>query len=55
MIKVRGRKAIFTGKHARQIHQIAADLGLSEQEAFTGILWEHIMRSARSGVLKEKK
>jgi hypothetical protein len=56
MITVRGNKVCFKGKDAEQFKKLAANLGLSEQDAFTGMLWERIMQLARQGIfLKQKK
>ena len=54
MIKVRGKKVAFTGKDAQRLKREAKSIGLSEQEFFTGCLWESIMRHARNGVFLEK-
>jgi len=55
MITVRKRKVFFKGKDAVLMKKMAANLGMSEQDAFTGMLWEHIMRLAREGVFKKGK
>ena len=55
MIKVKGRRVFFSGKDEKQIKQIAKDLGMSPQHAFTGMLWEHVMRCARQGLFKKEK
>lgn len=55
MITVRGKKVTFTGKDRKRMETIAKDLGLNVQTAFTGMLWEHIMRVARWGLFKRNK
>lgn len=55
MITVRGRKVYFKSRDASRFKMAAAHLGLSEQDAFTGMLWEHIMRLAREGLFKDSK
>jgi len=55
MITVRGRRVYFKGKDEKMMKEMAANLGMSEQDAFTGLLWEHIMRLAREGVFKKGK
>lgn len=52
MIKVRGAKAVFTGKDAELLKKHSIKLGLSEQDTFTGMLWEYIMKRAREGAFK---
>lgn len=54
MITVRGKKVYFKGKDAKRMKQLAKDLGMSVQSAFTGLLWEQIMRFARQGVFKRR-
>jgi hypothetical protein len=55
VIKVKGKIATFTGKDAKHLKEAAADLGLSMQDVFTGMLWEHLMRCAREGFFKQDK
>lgn len=55
MITVKGRIAHFTGKDAKLLARHAKRLGLSEQDLFTGIMWEMILRQAREGVFKRAK
>jgi len=55
MIKVKGRKVIFTGKHAALWAAASKELGLSPQELLTGCLWEYIMQLAREGAFKGGK
>jgi hypothetical protein len=55
MITVKGLRVCFKGKDAANMRKIAASLGLSEQTALTGLLWEHVMWLARQGVFKKAK
>jgi hypothetical protein len=49
MITVKGLKVIFTGKDAKQFKSMAKQLGLTPQEALTGLLWEKVIDEARKG------
>jgi hypothetical protein len=53
MITVRRNKVYFKGKDARTMKELALSLGMATQDAFTGLLWEAIMRFARQGVFKK--
>jgi hypothetical protein len=55
MITVRGRKVSFSGKDAVKFQKIADDLGMSAEDALTGMLWEKIMQEARAGIFKRAK
>jgi hypothetical protein len=56
MITIRKQKVYFSGKDEVWLEETAASLGLSCQETFTGLMWEHLMRLARQGeFLKIKK
>lgn len=55
MIKIKGHKVFFSGKDEKLMRQEAKELGLSVQDTFTGMLWEHLMRVARQGVFKNGK
>jgi hypothetical protein len=55
MIKVKGNKAIFSGKDRKDLIQISKDLGLSVQDTFTGMLWDMVMREALNGTFKKKE
>lgn len=55
MIRVLGRKVTFTGKHYQWLIKEAKAVGLNPQHYFTGLLWEHIMTQARSGVFLRGK
>jgi hypothetical protein len=54
MIKVKGRIVTFTGKDAIWLKRESKALGLSQQDFFTGMIWEALMRSAREGAFLEK-
>jgi hypothetical protein len=54
MIKVKGQIATFTGKDAKWLAKEAKALGMSKTNFFTGMLWESVMRYARSGGFLEK-
>ena len=55
MIKIKGLKVTITGQDAIRIIRYAKEVGLSTQDWFTGMLWEHIMELAREGVFKRGK
>lgn len=52
MIKVKGNKAIFTGKDAKLLRKTAKELKMTPQNVFTGMLWEFMMKHAREEALK---
>ena len=55
MIKVRkGNKiADFTGKDYKWLIKTAKSYGLTPQHLFTGMMWEMVMREARTGTFKK--
>lgn len=55
MIKIKGRKAVFTGKDAKMIKSTAKSYGMSQQDVFTGVLWEYVMKCARERMFKGDK
>ena len=57
MIKVRkdGKTVDFTGKDYKVLMTESKNLGLTPQQFFSGIMWEHFMREARNGVFKKAK
>ena len=55
MITIRKNKVYFKGKDSKQLKEIAEYLGLTPQEAFTGLMWEFIMREARNGTFTKNK
>lgn len=50
MIKMQGRKMVFTGKEATLIKKHAKEVGMKVDHFVIGVLWEQIMRKAREGV-----
>ncbi len=54
MIKVCGKRAIFTGRDQKQLLDISKELGLSVQDTFTGMMWELVMKKAREGLFKKE-
>jgi len=55
MITVRRNRVYFKGKDAIRFQKAADYLGLTVQDAFTGMMWEHIMRLAREGRFRDSK
>lgn len=47
MIKIVKNKVYFTGKDYKWLIKISKELGLSPQNAFTGMCWEYVMKKAR--------
>jgi hypothetical protein len=53
VIKIKGNKAIFTGRDAIQLKRLAKLYGLSVQTCFKGMMWEYFMKCAREGMFKK--
>ena len=54
-IKYLNQKVSFTGPEAKQLKEIAKELGMSVQDTFTGLMWEYVMKEARKGVFKRER